>query len=106
MIVILGLLFLMGSVWSAYALKVKFSGGNLNHVKLYFCLIFNGFFVITYMDVIKYDDFLYLGYRPDITVGYPIIDWIALIGMLAHAFALPMKWKVKRWFLNDKKEGD
>ncbi len=42
MIVILGLFLLMGSVWSAYALKVKFSGENLNHVKLYFCLIFNG----------------------------------------------------------------
>lgn len=90
--------FVVGGVMFAYALKIRFSGDKLGCVKLYLCLVVNGFFVVSYMDIIQYDEFLFLGYRPDLVVSYPAIEWVVFFGILAHAFALPMKWKVKRWF--------
>ncbi|NVZ13091.1 MULTISPECIES: hypothetical protein [unclassified Pseudomonas] len=106
MIVFWVLVFVVGGVVFAYFLKIRFSGDKLGYIKLYTCLIVNGFFVVSYMDVIQYSQFLFLGYRPDLVVSYPAIEWVVFFGILAHAFALPMKWKVRRWFLNDKTEGD
>jgi len=83
--------FVMGGVVFAYFLKIRFSGDKLGYIKLYACLLVNGFFVVSYMDVIQYDQFLFLGYRPDLLVSYPSIGWVMFFGMLAHAFALPMK---------------
>lgn len=98
MTVFWSVLFVVGGVWSAYALKRRFSGCDLNHVKLYFCLVYNGFFVVSYIEVIKYCVFPFFGIRTDVVIQYPIIEWIAFFGILAHAFALPMRWKVSRWF--------
>ena len=98
MIVLWSALFVMGGVWSAYALKRRFSGYDLNHIKLYSCVVYNGYFVVSYIEVIKYGEFPFFGIRTDFIIQYPIIEWIAFFGILAHGFALPMKWKVRRWF--------
>src|SRR5476651_1456262 len=90
--------FLVSGVLIAYALKVGFSGEKLNHIKLYVCLVVNGFFVVSYVEIIKHDEFLFLGYRPDLVISYPAIEWIAFFGIWAHAFALPMKWQIRRCF--------
>jgi hypothetical protein len=82
-------------VSAAYILKVCLSGSSLNHIKLYFCLIFNGAFVIPYIDIIKNNDFLFLGYRPDIISDHPFVGWLAFACIFAHLFALPVKWKIK-----------
>lgn len=105
MIVFWSVLFFMGGVWSAYALKRKFSGCDLNYVKLYFCLVYNGFFVVSYIEVIKYCEFPFFGVRTDFVIQYPIIEWIAFFGILAHGFALPVKWNANDGF-ERKKEDD
>lgn len=54
-------LFLVFGVVSAYALRTRLSGEGLNSLKLFLCLIFNGFFVVSYIEVIKYGEFPFLG---------------------------------------------
>lgn len=98
-------LFVVLGVCGAYTLKAKLSGEGLNSWKLFLCLIFNGSFVVSYIEVIKYSEFPFLGVRADIVMQYPIVEWIVFFGILAHAFALPMKWKARRWFERNK-EGD
>jgi hypothetical protein len=85
-------------IFSAYFLKVRLSGSNLNHVKLYSCLIFNGFFVVPYINIIENNDFLFLGYRPEIISEHQFIGWIAFFSIFIHSFALPAKRSVKWWF--------
>ena len=82
-------------IFSAYALKVRFSGSHLNSIKFFCCLIFNGFFVVTHIEIIEKNDFLFLGHRPDIILEYPFIGWTAFLCILAHSFALPIKREVK-----------
>lgn len=83
---------------SAYTLRARLSGERLNSLKLFLCLIFNGYFAVSYIEVIKYGEFPFFGVRTDFIIQYPIIGWFAFFGILAHGFALPMKWKVRRWF--------
>jgi hypothetical protein len=85
-------------IFFAYALKVRLSGSNLNSIKFFCCLIFNGFFVVTYIDVIENSDFLFLGHSPDITLEHPFIGWTAFLCILAHSFSLPVKREVKWLF--------
>jgi hypothetical protein len=96
--VLYAFLFVVFGVVGAYVLKAKLSGEGLNTFKLFLCVMFNGFFVVSYLEVIKYCEFPFLGVRTDIIIQYPIIEWIAFFGILAHAFALPMRRKVRRWF--------
>ena len=44
---------------AAYLLKVHLSGSDLSYAKFYSCLVFNGFFVIPYMEILQNDDFLF-----------------------------------------------
>ena len=53
---------------------------------------------MSYIEVIKYGEFPFFGIRTDFIIQYPIIEWIAFFGILAHGFALPVKWEVRRWF--------
>lgn len=85
-------------VFVAYFLKVRLSGSDLNHVKLYFCLLFNGLFVVPYMDILQNNDFLFLGHRPEIISEHPFIGWIAFVCIFIHLFSFPVKRNVKWWF--------
>ncbi|CAN2977053.1 hypothetical protein METHPM2_410043 [Pseudomonas sp. PM2] len=67
-------------------------------------MIFNGFFVVSYIEVIKYGEFPFFGIRTDFIVQYPIIEWIAFFGILAHGFALPVKWKAGDGVEREKEE--
>ena len=89
-------------IFFAYALKIYLSDTNLNHAKFYFCLIFNGFFVVPYIDIIENKNFPFLGYQPDTVSEHPFIGWIAFFSILAHATALPVKRKVRGWFFAKK----
>lgn len=91
-------LFFVLGVGGAYTLRARLSGEGLNSLKLFLCLIFNGFFVVSYIELIKYCEFPFFGVRTDFVIQYPIIEWIAFFGILAHGFALPVKWKVRGWF--------
>ncbi|PMY38029.1 hypothetical protein DMW99_30075 [Pseudomonas chlororaphis] len=82
----------------AYFLKARFSGSDLNYARFYFCLVFNGLFVVPYMDILQNDDFLFLGHRPEIVSEHPFIGWVAFFCIFIHLFALPVKRKVKGWF--------
>ncbi|PWY48563.1 hypothetical protein DK261_11625 [Pseudomonas sp. RW409] len=82
----------------AYFLKVRLSGSDLNYARFYFCLVFNGLFVVPYMDILQNNDFLFLGYRPEIISEHPFIGWIAFSCIFIHLFALPVKRKIKGWF--------
>lgn len=97
-------LFLVFGVVSAYALRTRLSGEGLNSLKLFLCLIFNGFFVVSYIEVIKYGEFPFFGIRTDFIIQYPIIEWIAFFGILAHGFALPVKWKAGDGVEREKEE--
>lgn len=79
------------SITAAYFLKFRLSGEDLNALKLYTCLIFNGLFAVPYLDIAKNDNFLFLGHQPEIINTYPSIGWIALFSAVAHALALPTK---------------
>lgn len=83
---------------AAYLLKVHLSGSDLSYAKFYSCLVFNGFFVIPYIEILQNNDFLFLGHRPEITSEHPFIGWISFICIFIHLFALPVKRKVKWWF--------
>ncbi|QTT88523.1 hypothetical protein [Pseudomonas chlororaphis] len=83
---------------AAYFLKARFSGSDLNYARFYFCLAFNGVFVVPYMDILQNDDFLFLGHRPEIISEHPFVGWIAFSCIFIHLFALPVKRKVKGWF--------
>jgi hypothetical protein len=82
----------------AYFLKVNLSGSNLNHVKLYSCLVFNWISVAPYMGILTNNRFLFFGYWPDIIIEHHFVGWIAFICIFIHLFALPVKRKVKWWF--------
>ena len=85
----------------AYSLKIYLSGNNLNNIKLFFRLIFNGLFVVPYIDIIENNDFLFLGHRPDIISEHPFIGWIAFSCIFIHSFSLPVKRQVK-WLFSRK----
>lgn len=55
------LVFVVFGVVGAYALRARLSGEDLNTLKLFSCVIFNGFFVVSYIEVIKYGEFPFLG---------------------------------------------
>ncbi|WP_103734774.1 hypothetical protein [Pseudomonas sp. GZJR-8] len=105
MIVFYAFLFLVFGVGGAYALRSRLSGEGLNSLKLFLCLVFNGFFVVSYIEVIKYCEFPFFGVRTDFIIQYPILEWIAFFGILAHGFALPVKWKTSDSFERKKEEG-
>ena len=88
-------------IFFAYFLKIHFSGNNLNSIKIFLCLLFNGLFVVPYIDIIENNDFLFLGRRPEILSEHPFIGWIAFICIFIHSFALPVKRKVK-WVFSRK----
>lgn len=88
-------------IYFAYFLKVRLSGKKLNNIKFFFCLTYNGVFVVPYIDIIENSDFLLLGYRPEIISEHPFIGWIAFICIFMHSFALPVKRNVK-WFFSRK----
>lgn len=75
----------------AYFLKYLLSGKDLGLVGLFSCVFFNGFFAVSYINIIEEDDFVFLGNRPDLIVEYPFIGWIAFVCILLHTFALPIK---------------
>ena len=85
-------------IFVATFLKVHFSGGDLNYVKLFFCLIVNGMFVVPYMDILQGDDFLFLGHRPEIVSEHPFIGWIAFVCIFIHVLLFPVRRNVKWWF--------
>lgn len=85
-------------IFFAYLLKVRLSGSNLNHFKLYSCLVLNGLFVVPYMDILQNNYFLFLGHRPEIIPEHPFIGWLAFVCIFIHLFSLPVKRKVKWWF--------
>lgn len=85
-------------IWLAYLLKIGVSGKNLTYTKFFLCFVFNGFFVIPYMDILQDNEFLFLGRRPEILLEYPFIGWIAFCCIFIHLFALPVKREVKWWF--------
>lgn len=87
----------VASVTAAYRLKFCLSGESLTLFKLYSSLAFNGLFAIPYLNIVENDCFMFLGHRPDIAKDYPIIGWIALFSALAHAFALPVSWRLGGW---------
>ncbi len=89
-------------IFFAYALKIYLSNTNLNHAKFYFCIIFNGFFVVPYIEIIENNHFPFLGNKPETISEHPFIGWIAFFCILAHSAALPVKRKVKWWFLPEK----
>lgn len=82
----------------AYWLKFYLSGERLNSITFFSFMIFNGFFVVPYMDILYYDNFLFLGHRPDILYDFPAIGWAALLCVILHCFALPTKEKNRCWF--------
>lgn len=43
-------------------------------------MLVNSFFVVSYVGVIQHDQFLFLGYRPDLTVSCPAIEWVVFFG--------------------------
>ncbi len=83
------------SVSAAYFLKIRLSGEDLNHTKLYFGLAFNALFAVPYIDIVQSNNFPFLGYRPDIISEHPFIGRIAFICIFFHSFVCPMKWKIK-----------
>jgi hypothetical protein len=89
-------------IFLAYVLKIYLSNTNLNHAKLYGSVIFNGLFVVPYIDIIENNNFPFLGYRPETILEHPSIGWIAFFCILAHSTALPVKRKVKWWFFQKK----
>ncbi|PHN27272.1 hypothetical protein AO240_05440 [Pseudomonas sp. ICMP 460] len=94
MIVVGAFLYVLGGAALCYYFKYRFSKPRLRNYTLYFCLIVNGFFVISYIRVIERGDFLYRWHRPDLLVQYPILVWLALAGIILHAFALPIDRKL------------
>lgn len=91
-------LFAAWGILCAYTLKIRLSGGNHFLVKFFLCLIFNGFFATTYLNMIERDNFLLLGHKPEIILNHPFIGWIAFFCIPIHAAALPVRWEIKWWF--------
>ncbi|KTC11763.1 hypothetical protein AO391_25875 [Pseudomonas marginalis ICMP 9505] len=94
MIVFGAFLYVLGGAALAYYFMYRFSGPRLSNLQLYFCLIVNGFFFISYMRLIERGDFVYWWHRPDLVMQYPILNWFALAGIILHAFALPIDRKL------------
>lgn len=79
-------------VSAAYLLRYRLSGPKLGAVGLYFCVVFNVFFAVPYINIIEKNEFVFLGVRPDIMEDYPFIGWVAFVCVLLHSFALPYKY--------------
>lgn len=88
------LLFLVVTVFAyslVYWVRGRLAGGELNAVKLILFMVFNGFFVVPYLDVARYKIFPFIGYRPDILENYPLIGWGSLFMAIIHAGTFPTK---------------
>jgi len=85
-------------IFIAFYLKFRLSGPHLNYLSFYSCLVFNGVFVVPYIDIIQSGCFLFFGCRPDIISHYPFIGWAALVCVFIHLFALPVKKTTRRYF--------
>ncbi|PWB31086.1 hypothetical protein DCO48_18120 [Pseudomonas sp. SDI] len=92
------------SVSSAYWLKWKISGKNLNFIKFFICVIYNSFFIALYRDIMKTDCFLFFGCLPGLVDEHISIGWVSFACTVIHAFALPMTWKMRWWFTKKQPE--
>lgn len=88
---ILGLVF-------AYCMKVIISNKDLGHTKFLLGFAINIFFMITHLEAVKLDKYLYFGIYPELINTYPIIGWFALVCFLLHTLALPVKRDLKWWW--------
>ncbi len=93
MIVVGAFLYVLGGAALGYYFKYRLSGPRLNNFKLCFCLIVNGFFIISYVQLIERGVFVYRWHRPDLLMQYPILGWLAMAGIIVQGFALPIGGK-------------
>lgn len=85
-------------ICAAFYIKFRLSGDRLGYSHILFCVIFNGFFVIPYMDVLERDKFPFWGHQPAVLAENPYLGWIALVSIFIHLFAFPVKRKITWWF--------
>lgn len=88
---ILGLLF-------SYSIKVILSGASLGYTKFYIGFAINLFFMVTLLDAVEFDNYLYFGHCPEVIDTYPSIGWFALVCLLLHTQALPVKHDLNWWW--------
>lgn len=91
-------IFAIWGIFCAYTLKIRFSGSTYFIAKFLSCLLYNGFFATTYLDIIKEDNYLVLGHKPEILINHPFVGWIAFLCIPIHAAALPVRREIKWWF--------
>ena len=88
---ILGLLF-------AYITKVILSSKNLGYTKFYIGFAINIFFMVTLLEAVKFDNYIYFGSCPELIDTYPSIGWFALVCFFLHTLALPVKHDLTWWW--------
>jgi hypothetical protein len=73
--------------FAGYYLKKHVAGSTL--LKDIVCMVFNSFFGILHLGVCKYEDLLFFGDISSLTVQYPLILWLGLIGMFVQVLFMP-----------------
>ncbi|MCF4996333.1 hypothetical protein GIW69_12215 [Pseudomonas syringae] len=86
-------------IFFAFFLKVYLSGVNLNRAKLFFCLIFNGCFIVPYINIIEGNALPFVSNGLEVGTAHPFIGWVAFFCIFIHSSALPVKRKIKPWFM-------
>lgn len=79
------------SVCFAFILRAKCSGPHLGYGLFCLCLLYNIFFVVTYMRILEFQQFLFIGYQPEFLKKNIMVGWVALVGVFLHCGAMPTR---------------
>lgn len=94
-------LFALWGLLCAFTLRIRFSGAHLWEwfgIRFIICVAFNLLFAMIYFSISKLQVLPVLGYRPDVILEYPFIEWIAFFCGYIHVFAWPVERELRWWF--------
>lgn len=81
----------MFSVCAAFVLRYRCQGPNLGYGLFCLCLLYNLFFIVSYMRVLEFHEFWFFGYQPEFLRKNIMVGWVALIGVFLHCGAVPLR---------------
>ncbi|WP_442110436.1 hypothetical protein [Pseudomonas sp. NUPR-001] len=71
--------------------KRAFTGPDLGFTGIFFCFLFNGFFIALHLDVVTYEKIFFVGDVSNSVDEYPLVLWLVIIAAVAQATLIPKK---------------
>ncbi|TDF85026.1 hypothetical protein [Pseudomonas sp. H9] len=71
--------------------KRAFTGPDLGFPGVFFCFLFNGFFIALHLDIVTYGDIFFVGDVSSSVDEYPLVLWLAIVAAVVQATFIPKK---------------